>query len=77
MRRLFVVIGLAVLVAGSAIVLLALGLSLAWDEVPSPPEPITSWLQTTVAAAAVYAAHPSGGRSSRVAVFRTARLKGG
>ena len=77
MRRLFVVIGLAVLVAGSVIVLLALGLSLAWDEVPSPPEPITSQSQTAVAAAAGYATHPSGGPSSRVAVFRTARLKGG
>ena len=77
MRRLFVVAGLAVLVAGSVIVLLALGLSLAWDEVPSPPEPITSWSQTAMAAAAVYATLPSGGRSSRVAASRTERLKGG
>lgn len=59
MRSVVLVAGAAVLAAAGVILSLALGLSLAWDEVPPPPDPGTSSVPSAAFAALVI--HSSGG----------------
>ena len=73
MRRLLVVAGLTALIVVGLIASLALTLAIAWDEVPPPPEPSTSWSAQAARGFAEtnHPGNPSGGPGGLLLVATT------
>jgi len=68
-RSVLLIAGAAALVVAGVILSLALSLSLAWDEVPPPPDPATR--SAPPGAFAAFVTYPGGGLQSPLLVAST------